>query len=48
MNTDSHPYAELLDQPHDSGGKPLPLHVGLRSAEQQEYLAMAVLDPVDA
>ena len=48
MHAYSHPNAELLDQPDDSGGKPLPLHVRLRSAEQQEYLAVAVLDAVDA
>ena len=48
MHTDGHAYAELLDQPDDSGGKPLPLHVRLRPAEQQKYLTMAVRDAVNA
>ena len=42
MHADGHAHAELLDQPDDSGGKPLPLHVGLRPAEQQEYLTLAI------
>ena len=48
MHTDCHPYAKLFDQPDYSGGKPLPLHVWLRTAEQQKYLTMAVGDAIDA
>ena len=42
MDANRHSYAELLDQTYDCRGKPLPLHIRLRTAEQEKYLAVTV------
>jgi hypothetical protein len=48
MDANRHSYAELLDQPYDCRGKPLPLHIRLRTAEQEKYLAVTVSYAMDA